>query len=168
VESNSLQMVRVGIGISSPTVALDVAGGIKITGNISAATSINTINGVIINNRAVSNITTIGLSGAITGATATNTINGIVISSSAVSSVTTLSASGQISALSFNATSDYRMKKNTQPILITRTVDLLRPVEYDLSGGKHDMGFLAHEVQEVLPFLVTGEKDGKNLSKFEL
>jgi hypothetical protein len=71
-----------------------------------------------------------------------------------------ISASGQISALSFNATSDYRMKQNTQPLLITRTIDLLKPVEYDLSGGSHDMGFLAHEVQEVLPFLVSGERDG--------
>jgi hypothetical protein len=71
-----------------------------------------------------------------------------------------ISASGQIAGLSFNATSDYRLKQNTQPLLITRTVDCLKPVEYDLSGGSHDMGFLAHEVQEVLPFLVTGEKDG--------
>lgn len=30
-----------------------------------------------------------------------------------------------------------------------------------MSGGQcHDMGFIAHEVQEVFPFLVTGEKDG--------
>jgi len=106
---------------------------------------------------------TIGLSGAITGATATNTINGIIINNSAVSNITTLSASGQITGASFNATSDYRMKQNSQPLLITRSIDLLKPVEYDLSGGKHDMGFLAHEVQEVLPFLVTGEKDGPGM-----
>jgi hypothetical protein len=29
-----------------------------------------------------------------------------------------------------------------------------------MSGGNHDMGFLAHEVQEIFPFLVSGEKDG--------
>jgi hypothetical protein len=74
-----------------------------------------------------------------------------------------ISASGGISAASYNATSDYRMKQNTQPLLITRTIDLLKPVEYDLSGGSHDMGFLAHEVQEVLPFLVSGEKDGPGM-----
>jgi hypothetical protein len=71
-----------------------------------------------------------------------------------------ISASGQISGQSFNATSDHRMKNNTQPLLITRTVDKLNPVEYDMSGGNHDMGFLAHEVQEIFPFLVSGEKDG--------
>jgi hypothetical protein len=75
----------------------------------------------------------------------------------------TIRATGQITGASFNATSDHRMKKNTQPLLITRTVDLLKPVEYDLSGGSHDMGFLAHEVQEVLPFLVSGEKDGPGM-----
>jgi len=32
-------------------------------------------------------------------------------------------------------------------------------VEYDLSGGTHDMGFLAHEVQDIFPFLVNGKKD---------
>ena len=37
----------------------------------------------------------------------------------------------------------------------------MKPIEYDLLGGKHDMGFLAHEVQEIFPFLVTGEKDGE-------
>jgi hypothetical protein len=74
----------------------------------------------------------------------------------------TIRVTGQITCLFFTATSDYRMKQNTQPLLITISIDLLKPVEYDLSGGSHDMGFLAHEVQEVLPFLVSGEKDGPN------
>jgi len=77
--------------------------------------------------------------------------------------VGTIRATGQITGVSFNATSDYRMKQNAQPLLITRSIDLLKPVEYDLSGGEHDMGFLAHEVQEVLPFLITGEKDGPGM-----
>ena len=69
-------------------------------------------------------------------------------------------ATQQIIAASFNATSDYRMKNNVQPLIITRTIDVLKPIEYDLNGGSHDMGFLAHEVQEHFPFLVLGEKDG--------
>jgi hypothetical protein len=71
-------------------------------------------------------------------------------------------AQGQISALSFNATSDYRMKQNVQALDISKTIDLLNPVEYDLLGGTHDMGFLAHEVQDIFPFLVSGVKDGLN------
>jgi hypothetical protein len=65
-----------------------------------------------------------------------------------------------ISALNVNVKSDYRLKNNVQPLDVTKTIQLLRPVEYDISGGKHDMGFLAHEVQEVFPFLVNGYKDG--------
>jgi hypothetical protein len=69
----------------------------------------------------------------------------------------------KIEALSFNATSDYRLKQNVQLLNeSTKSVDELKPIEYDLSGGNHDMGFLAHEVQEIFPFLVNGEKDGKD------
>ena len=73
----------------------------------------------------------------------------------------TITATGRITGSSFNASSDYRIKKNVQPL--TRTIDELKPIEYDLSGGIHDMGFLAHEVQEIFPFLVNGEKDGPEL-----
>jgi hypothetical protein len=55
--------------------------------------------------------------------------------------------------------SDYRLKGNIQPISITKTVDLLKPVEYDHRVG-HQMGFIAHEIQKEYPFLVSGEKDG--------
>ena len=44
-----------------------------------------------------------------------------------------------------------------------KTIDLLNPVEYDLSGGRHDMGFIAHEVQDIFPFLVSGKKDEKEM-----
>ena len=70
---------------------------------------------------------------------------------------------GSMQAGTFNATSDYRIKNNVQRLESNKTIDLLNPVEYDLSGGKHDMGFVAHEVQEIFPFLVTGEKDGKDM-----
>ena len=75
----------------------------------------------------------------------------------------TIRSNQQITALSFNATSDYRFKNNVQPIDPNKTVDDLRPVEYDLSSGTHDMGFIAHEVQDIFPFLVNGEKDNETL-----
>jgi photosystem II stability/assembly factor-like uncharacterized protein len=74
---------------------------------------------------------------------------------------TKLDVSGVCSANSFNITSDYRAKQNVVPLLENRTVDELRPVEYDLNGESHDMGFIAHEVQEHFPFLVRNEKDGE-------
>jgi hypothetical protein len=45
----------------------------------------------------------------------------------------------------------------------TYFVDNLRPVEYkNILINKKSLGFIAHEVQEQYPFLVNGEKDGKD------
>ena len=69
---------------------------------------------------------------------------------------------GVVTATSYVATSDYRSKTNVVPLSGNKSVDQLQPVEYDLVEGSHDMGFLAHEVQEVFPFLVSGKKDDEN------
>jgi hypothetical protein len=74
-----------------------------------------------------------------------------------------LDVNGTCRATSFISGSDYRLKTNIEPLLPSRTIDDLKPVEYDLSGNTHDMGFIAHEVEETLPFLVHGEKDGENM-----
>ena len=75
----------------------------------------------------------------------------------------TLDVSGQIQAFSYNATSDYRTKDNVITLDTTFTVDGLNPVTYNFKPtGKQDVGFLAHEVQELYPFLVNGIKDGPN------
>jgi hypothetical protein len=74
-----------------------------------------------------------------------------------------LDVSGNVEATSYNATSDYRIKKNLVPLDLTFNVDLLNPVSYYLKHDKDarlNIGFIAHEVQEVYPFLVNGVKDG--------
>jgi hypothetical protein len=61
----------------------------------------------------------------------------------------------------FNALSDYRIKANVKALNDTHMVDYLNPVTYyNKNSNKMDVGFIAHEVQEQFPFLVTGEKDG--------
>ena len=74
-----------------------------------------------------------------------------------------IGVSGKVTATSFNATSDYRIKENVQQLDPTLfNVDKLNPVTYNkIDSGKQDIGFIAHEVQEVFPYLVTGEKDGE-------
>jgi hypothetical protein len=70
---------------------------------------------------------------------------------------------GNVEAYIFNATSDYRIKEN--PILLNDTfyVDDLKPKFYkNKLSNREDMGFIAHEVQEVFPFLVNGTKDGSD------
>jgi len=65
-------------------------------------------------------------------------------------------------ASSYNARSDYRIKSNISPITKETNIDLLNPVHYfNLITNKKDFGFIAHEVQEHFPFLVNGNKDGK-------
>jgi hypothetical protein len=70
---------------------------------------------------------------------------------------------GRSTATNFTTASDYRIKANVQSLIDTSfTVDLLKPVTYiNKKLNIQDIGFIAHEVQEQIPFLVTGEKDGE-------
>jgi len=69
--------------------------------------------------------------------------------------------SSSLTALSFNATSDYRIKDDIQPLSLEKTIDKLRPVQYiNKLSNSLDIGLVAHEVQEYFPELVSGEKDG--------
>jgi len=64
-------------------------------------------------------------------------------------------------ATSYVTSSDYRLKENVQPIVdaISRLMDL-KPVNFawKVDGSRVD-GFLAHEVQSVVPEAISGEKD---------
>jgi hypothetical protein len=64
--------------------------------------------------------------------------------------------------------SDYRIKENVQELNSKFTVDNLKPVIYENKLlEKQSIGFLAHEVQEIYPYLVTGEKDGKEYQSLD-
>jgi hypothetical protein len=71
----------------------------------------------------------------------------------------TITVSG--TSVAYNTTSDYRLKENVKPISSgLSTVSALNPVSYDWKvNGEKGEGFLAHELQEVIPLAVTGEKD---------
>ena len=67
-----------------------------------------------------------------------------------------------IRAASCTTTSDYRVKENVTKLNDTFVVDNLNPVTYtNTITLKQDVGFIAHELQEVYPFLVNGLKDGE-------
>jgi hypothetical protein len=68
-----------------------------------------------------------------------------------------------ISALNFTSLSDYRIKTNVLPLSQNYIVDLLKPVSYHhLLKQQEDIGFIAHEVQEIYPFLVSGAKNSSD------
>jgi hypothetical protein len=62
---------------------------------------------------------------------------------------------------SYNTSSDYRLKENIAPITGALTkVALLKPSTYKWKvDGANGEGFIAHELAEVFPQAVTGEKD---------
>jgi hypothetical protein len=68
---------------------------------------------------------------------------------------------GTTTSTTFNATSDYRIKTNVISLQdVSISIDNLRPVKYtNIITNKEDIGFIAHEVQEYIPMLVSGEKD---------
>ena len=76
----------------------------------------------------------------------------------------TLDVNGVVGALSFQASSDYRIKKDIRTLDKEFTIDNLNPVIYKLiDNGQIQSGFIAHEVQEYYPFLVNGDKDGERI-----
>ena len=70
-----------------------------------------------------------------------------------------ISTSG--SATAYTTSSDYRLKENVQPMTGgLATVAALKPVTYDwIRTGFAGEGFIAHELQAVIPAAVSGEKD---------
>ena len=67
-------------------------------------------------------------------------------------------------ATSYNTSSDYRLKENVAPMTgALAKVSALKPCTYTWKeSGEASQGFIAHELQEVVPECVTGEKDAVN------
>jgi hypothetical protein len=127
---------NVCIGKKTADYALDVSGDIAINNNIFIGTDAS-INGNL----------SIGMDVSLNGNIYVNTLN-----------------SNTIVANEYNFTSDYRIKTFTKPLDDSFHVDNLNPLYYlNTVSNKLDIGFLAHEVQEEFPFLVSGKKDGKDL-----
>jgi hypothetical protein len=68
------------------------------------------------------------------------------------------------SSTAYNTSSDYRLKENIAPMTgALDKVALLKPVTYKWKlDGSNGQGFIAHELQAVVPDCVTGEKDAVN------
>jgi len=68
---------------------------------------------------------------------------------------------GNNSNVAYNTSSDYRLKENVTPMTgALDKVKQLKPVNWVWKiDGSDGQGFIAHELQEVVPDCVTGEKD---------
>jgi len=93
-----------------------------------------------------------------TGSTA-NAIQDFYRNGTQVGSITTTGTN-----TTYGTGSDYRLKENIAPMIGALTVvSQLKPVTYKWKlDGSAGQGFIAHELQEVIPDAVTGEKDAVN------
>ena len=75
------------------------------------------------------------------------------------------SISAATTGTSYNTTSDYRLKENVVPLVgALDRLSLLKPSKFNfiVNPDKIVDGFIAHEVAEVVPEAVQGEKDAMN------
>ena len=128
---------------------LSVNGPIEIKNVVDVATSSTvTSNIVLTDNQAIQWYNTSGGNAFISSSGNTIEIDG------------NLNVSGTITP----STSDYRIKDIIEPINASYSVDDLKPVKYfNKKSERIEFGFIAHEMQEIFPELVSGEKDGKEL-----
>jgi len=90
------------------------------------------------------------------------------VGSSATNAIIFINSNGTVgsiqtsaSATSYVTSSDYRLKENITPMTGALTkVSALKPVTYKWKvDGSDGQGFIAHELSEVIPQCVVGEKD---------
>ena len=77
---------------------------------------------------------------------------------------------GTTSSVSYTSGSDYRLKENVITDWdATTLLKQLKPSKFNFKDNQSETvtGFIAHEVQEVLPYLVYGEKDGEDMQSME-
>jgi len=74
------------------------------------------------------------------------------------------------SATAYNTSSDYRLKDNVQPMTgALAKVALLKPVTYKWKvDGSDGEGFIAHELAQVKPDCVSGDKDATRQEEYEV
>ena len=74
------------------------------------------------------------------------------------------------SSTSYVTSSDYRLKNTIAPITgALAKVALLKPVTYKWNvDGSDSQGFIAHELQEIVPECVHGSKDGTREEEYEV
>jgi hypothetical protein len=85
-----------------------------------------------------------------------------------------IAAQGSISiagsTTTYSTSSDYRLKEAVTPMTgALATVQALKPVTYSWKAdGSDGQGFIAHELQAVVPDCVTGEKDATREEEYEV
>jgi hypothetical protein len=94
------------------------------------------------------------------GVTTQNYVQFVINAGGSPTQVGSITSNG--TSTTYGTSSDYRLKENIAPMTgALAKVQALKPVTYKWkSDGSDGQGFIAHELQEIVPDCVTGEKDG--------
>lgn len=180
--SSTALTVNGGLGVNGGLTAyLDVNNFMQLSRQSQTTALVLSADNVYINSIAnpcnINNLTVTSISNLNGGITVFNTANppisqfsvdaatgDTIIGPSGGTSSTALQVNGTCTATSFKSSSDYRIKDDVQILDHSFNVDNLRAVTYTNKNTKmQDIGFIAHEVQEEFPYLVSGEKDGEQM-----
>lgn len=78
------------------------------------------------------------------------------------------SISGNNTVTAYNVTSDYRLKQDFKSFNGLDLVSKIKVYDYEWKSDNSRMnGVIAHELQEVIPYAVTGEKDAKEMQQVD-
>jgi hypothetical protein len=169
VVSNASEGLEVGVNASNIAAVNSAAGGaiiftqadvermrIDSSGNLIVGATSIIVNGKI--NSVFDQVGASGIGIKNTNASDTGYFMGFYNSSGTLQGSITQTNS---SVTAFNSTSDYRLKNTIAPMTgALEKVALLKPVTYKWNvDGSDGQGFIAHELQAVVPDCVTGAKD---------
>lgn len=138
---------------STGRVLINTSNGAPVSGSVSQCTIVypgaSSVYGLLLQSADVALLPTTSITFA--NNAATPAINGTIAHPTSTSTT-------------YNTTSDYRLKSNLQPLENSGVfIDALKPTSFVwTSNGSKDVGFIAHEFQEVSPNSVMGCKDEVN------
>jgi len=142
--------------LSTGAPSWDTSGNVGIGGNLLVGTTSGVAKVVTQSGNSATGIVVGNISG-------TSLYNGALFYNNGLTSLV-----GQIAisgtTCSYNSLSDYRLKENVRPMTgALAKVAALKPCTYKWKAdGSDGQGFIAHELAEVVPDAVTGDKDAVN------
>lgn len=92
----------------------------------------------------------------------------IRFNTSATSNIGSITRSGSTSAVSYNTTSDYRLKEDLKNYSGLDLISNINTYDFKWKNSEDRMyGVIAHELQEVVPYAVNGEKDAEDMQQVD-